>query len=80
MELGVRVASAIGARWRSFGQNYLVNIAGDGCFRMNMNEIQTPNSPLASIWSAASREIGLNNHVSRENGKIIGRHCSTTIL
>ena len=55
--MGYGLGAAIGAK---FGcpDNVVVNIAGDGCFRMNMNEVATAarnNLPLI--------EIVINNHV-----------------
>jgi acetolactate synthase-1/2/3 large subunit len=55
--MGYGLGAAIGAK---FGRpdKTVVNIAGDGCFRMNMNEIATAarnNLPLV--------EIVINNHV-----------------
>ena len=55
--MGYGLGAAIGAK---FGcpDKVVVNIAGDGCFRMNMNEVATAarnNMPLI--------EIVLNNHV-----------------
>ena len=55
--MGYGLGAAIGAR---FGRpdKVVVNIAGDGCFRMNMNEVATAarnNLPLI--------EIVINNHV-----------------
>ena len=55
--MGYGLGAAIGAK---FGRpdKVVVNIAGDGCFRMNMNEVATAarnNLPLI--------EIVINNHV-----------------
>ena len=57
--MGYGLGAAIGAK---FGRpdKVVVNIAGDGCFRMNMNEVATAarnNLPLV--------EIVINNHVLR---------------
>lgn len=55
--MGYGLGAAIGAK-TAFPEKTVVNIAGDGCFRMNMNEIAT---------AARSRipviEVVINNHV-----------------
>ena len=55
--MGYGLGAAIGAKFGRPGK-VVVNIAGDGCFRMNMNEVATAarnNLPLI--------EIVINNHV-----------------
>ena len=55
--MGYGVGAAIGAK---VGQRdkIVVNIAGDGCFRMNMNEIMT-----ASRYNIPIIQVVINNHV-----------------
>ena len=56
--MGYGLGAAIGAKIRSSPDKVVVNIAGDGCFRMNMNEVATAarnNLPLI--------EVVINNHV-----------------
>ena len=55
--MGYGLGAAIGAKF-GYPDKVVVNIAGDGCFRMNMNEVATAarnNLPLI--------EIVINNHV-----------------
>ncbi len=55
--MGYGLGAAIGAQM-AFPDKQVINIAGDGCFRMNMNEIATAvrqNLPLV--------EVIINNHV-----------------
>ncbi len=51
--LGAAIGAKIGKRDKT-----VVNIAGDGCFRMNMNELAT-----ASRYNIPIVEIVINNHV-----------------
>ena len=55
--MGYGLGAAIGAK---FGRpdKVVVNIAGDGCFRMNMNEIAT-----ATRYNIPVIEVVFNNHV-----------------
>lgn len=55
--MGYGVGAAIGAK---VGQRdkVVVNIAGDGCFRMNMNEIMT-----ATRYNIPIIQVVINNHV-----------------
>ena len=55
--MGYGLGAAIGAK-AAFPDKTVVNIAGDGCFRMNMNEIIT-----ASRSGLPVIEIVFNNHV-----------------
>ena len=76
--MGYGLGAAIGAK---FGRpdKVVVNIAGDGCFRMNMNEVATAarnNLPLI--------EIVINNHVlgmvRQWQTLFFNKHYSNTIL
>ena len=51
--LGAAIGAKMGCRDRT-----VINIAGDGCFRMNMNEIAT-----ASRYNIPVIEVVINNHV-----------------
>ncbi len=55
--MGFGLGAAIGAK---YGQphKYVFNIAGDGCFRMNMNELAT-----ASRYNVPIIQVVINNHV-----------------
>lgn len=55
--MGYGVGAAIGAKMGCKDKT-VVNIAGDGCFRMNMNEIAT-----AARYNIPIIQIVLNNHV-----------------
>ena len=55
--MGYGIGAAIGAKMGE-PEKVVVNIGGDGCFRMNMNEIAT-----ASRYGIPVIEIVLNNHV-----------------
>jgi len=55
--MGYGLGAAIGAK-TAFPEKTVVNIAGDGCFRMNMNEIAT-----ATRSNIPVIEIVFNNHV-----------------
>ncbi len=55
--MGYGLGAAIGARM-AFPDKLVVNIAGDGCFRMNMQELMT-----AVRYNIPVVEIVLNNHV-----------------
>lgn len=55
--MGYGLGAAIGAKV-GMPDATVVNIAGDGCFRMNMNEIAT-----ATRYNIPIIEIVLNNHV-----------------
>ncbi len=43
--MGYGLGAAIGAKMSEDRTKTVVNIAGDGCFRMNMNEIATATTP-----------------------------------
>ena len=55
--MGYGVGAAIGAKYGR-PDKIVINIAGDGCFRMNMNEIAT-----ASRYNVPIIQVVLNNHV-----------------
>ncbi len=76
--MGYGVGAAIGAK-AAFPEKLVVNIAGDGCFRMNMIEILTSvRSNLPII------EIVLNNHVlgmvRQLQHLFYNEHYSATVL
>lgn len=55
--MGYGLGASIGVKYGKPNQ-YVFNIAGDGCFRMNMNELAT-----ASRYQVPIIEVILNNHV-----------------
>ncbi|MGN0395233.1 MAG: biosynthetic-type acetolactate synthase large subunit [Coprococcus sp.] len=55
--MGYGVGAAIGAKYGRPDKT-VINIAGDGCFRMNMNEIAT-----AARYNVPIIQVVLNNHV-----------------
>lgn len=55
--MGFGVGACIGAKI-GMPENITVNIAGDGCFRMNMNEIAT-----AARYNVPIIQVVINNHV-----------------
>lgn len=55
--MGYGLGAAIGAKVANPGKT-VVNIAGDGCFRMNMNEIAT-----AARYNIPIIQVVINNHV-----------------
>lgn len=55
--MGFGLGAAIGAK-KGIPEKTVINIAGDGCFRMNMNELAT-----ASRYGIPVIEIVINNHV-----------------
>ena len=55
--MGYGLGAAIGAKMGKKGK-YVFNIAGDGCFRMNMNEIAT-----ATRYNIPVIQVVVNNHV-----------------
>ncbi len=55
--MGYGLGAAIGAKC-AFPEKKVINIAGDGCFRMNLNELAT-----ASRYGIGVVEIVINNHV-----------------
>ena len=55
--MGYGLGAAIGAKV-AFPKRQVINIAGDGCFRMNMNELAT-----ASRYNIPIVEIVIDNRV-----------------
>lgn len=76
--MGYGLGASIGAKYASPDQ-YVFNIAGDGCFRMNMNELAT-----ASRFNVPIIEVILNNHVlgmvRQWQTLFYGKRYSATIL
>lgn len=76
--MGYGVGAAIGAQI-GCPDKPVFNIAGDGCFRMNMNEIAT-----ATRYNIPIIQIILNNHVlgmvRQWQGMFYGKRYSHTIL
>ena len=76
--MGYGLGAAIGAKISS-PEKTVVNIAGDGCFRMNMNEIAT-----ASRYDVPVIEVVINNHVlgmvRQWQNLYYGKRYSQTIL
>ncbi len=76
--MGYGVGAAIGAKY-GMPDKTVVNIAGDGCFRMNMNEIMT-----AARYNVPIIQIVLNNHVlgmvRQWQDLFYGQRYSNTIL
>jgi len=76
--MGYGLGAAIGAK---YGAPYapVFNIAGDGCFRMNMNELAT-----ASRYNVPIVEVVINNHVlgmvRQWQTLFYGKRYSNTIL
>jgi acetolactate synthase-1/2/3 large subunit len=55
--MGYGLGASIGAKYAQ-PQQFVFNIAGDGCFRMNLNELAT-----ASRYNVPIIQVVLNNHV-----------------
>ena len=55
--MGYGLGASIGAKWGRRDKT-VINIAGDGCFRMNMNEIAT-----AARYNIPIIQVVINNHV-----------------
>ena len=76
--MGYGLGASIGAKYAKPDQ-YVFNIAGDGCFRMNMNELAT-----ASRYNVPVIEVILNNHVlgmvRQWQTLFYGKRYSATIL
>lgn len=76
--MGYGVGAAIGAKYGSPDKT-VVNIAGDGCFRMNMNEIAT-----AARYKVPIIQVVLNNHVlgmvRQWQNLFYGQRYSNTVL
>ena len=76
--MGYGVGAAIGAKYGRPDKT-VVNIAGDGCFRMNMNEIAT-----AARYKVPIIQVVLNNHVlgmvRQWQNLFYGQRYSNTLL
>ena len=76
--MGYGLGAAIGAQ-KANPEKQVINIAGDGCFRMNMNELAT-----ASRQKLPMIEVILNNHVlgmvRQWQTLFYNQHYSATIL
>mgnify|MGYP000763694247 FL=1 len=76
--MGYGVGAAIGAKYGRPDKT-VVNIAGDGCFRMNMNELAT-----ASRYNIPIIQIVINNHVlgmvRQWQDLFYGKRYSATVL
>lgn len=76
--MGYGVGAAIGAKYGRPDKT-VVNIAGDGCFRMNMNEIAT-----ATRYKVPIIQVVLNNHVlgmvRQWQNLFYGQRYSNTVL
>ncbi len=76
--MGYGLGASIGAKYGKPDQ-YVFNIAGDGCFRMNMNELAT-----ASRYNVPIIEVILNNHVlgmvRQWQTLFYGKRYSATVL
>ena len=76
--MGYGLGAAIGAKM-GCKDKIVINVAGDGCFRMNMNEIAT-----ATRYNIPIIEVIINNHVlgmvRQWQTLIYGKRYSQTIL
>ncbi|OUN38057.1 acetolactate synthase, large subunit, biosynthetic type [Massilimicrobiota sp. An142] len=76
--MGYGLGASIGVKYGKPDQ-YVFNIAGDGCFRMNMNELAT-----ASRYQVPIIEVILNNHVlgmvRQWQTLFYGKRYSATVL
>ena len=76
--MGYGLGAAIGAKVGCKDKT-VINIAGDGCFRMNMNEVAT-----ATRYNIPVIEIIFNNHVlgmvRQWQDLFYGKRCSATVL
>lgn len=76
--MGYGLGASIGAK-KGCPDKTVVNIAGDGCFRMNMNEIMT-----ASRENLPIIEVIINNHVlgmvRQWQTLFYNKHYSATVL
>ncbi|MDO5126454.1 MAG: biosynthetic-type acetolactate synthase large subunit [Eubacteriales bacterium] len=76
--MGYGVGACIGAKMGK-PENITINIAGDGCFRMNMNEIAT-----ATRYNIPIIQVIINNHVlgmvRQWQTLFYGQRYSSTIL
>ncbi len=76
--MGYGLGASIGAKYGKPDQ-YVFNIAGDGCFRMNLNELAT-----ASRYNVPIIQVVLNNHVlgmvRQWQTLFYGKRYSATVL
>ena len=76
--MGYGLGAAIGAQTAN-PDKQVINIAGDGCFRMNMNEIAT-----ASRYNVPIIQVVINNHVlgmvRQWQNLFYGQRYSATVL
>ena len=76
--MGYGLGAAIGAK-TAHPEKTVVNIAGDGCFRMNMNELAT-----ASRYHIPIIQVIINNHVlgmvRQWQDLFYGQRYSATVL
>lgn len=76
--MGYGVGAAIGAKYGRPDKT-IINIAGDGCFRMNMNEIAT-----AARYNVPIIQVVMNNHVlgmvRQWQDLFYGKRYSNTVL
>ncbi len=76
--MGYGLGASIGAKYGK-PEQYVFNIAGDGCFRMNLNELAT-----ASRYNVPIIQVVLNNHVlgmvRQWQTLFYGKRYSATIL
>ena len=76
--MGYGLGASIGAKYAK-PEQYVFNIAGDGCFRMNLNELAT-----ASRYNVPIIQVVLNNHVlgmvRQWQTLFYGKRYSATIL
>lgn len=76
--MGYGLGASIGAKYGKPDQ-YVFNVAGDGCFRMNLNELAT-----ASRYNVPIIQVVLNNHVlgmvRQWQTLFYGKRYSATVL
>ncbi len=76
--MGYGLGASMGAKYGK-PEQYVFNIAGDGCFRMNLNELAT-----ASRYNVPIIEVVLNNHVlgmvRQWQTLFYGKRYSATVL
>ena len=76
--MGYGLGASLGAKYGK-PEQYVFNIAGDGCFRMNLNELAT-----ASRYNVPVIQVVLNNHVlgmvRQWQTLFYGKRYSATVL
>lgn len=76
--MGYGLGASMGAKYGN-PEQYVFNIAGDGCFRMNLNELAT-----ASRYNVPIIQVVLNNHVlgmvRQWQTLFYGKRYSATVL